>query len=82
MSSLDYVNDNASVLTIAIWELWPPIVDCWICGGPSLRKGIPVANGEPVPNDYVGEWGGVPACDTCFALHEAGDMPALAARRR
>lgn len=70
-------------IEIGVLELWPTgYADCWNCGEPSYKKGIPIANGEPVSNDYVGEWAGVPACDECFALQEAGKLAELRQRRK
>jgi hypothetical protein len=50
--------------------------DCHVCGGPSLASwGLPLNNNaEIVANDWPGEWGGAPACYTCWWLHERGKL--------
>lgn len=42
--------------------------ECWVCGDDAtgLSFGIPVYEDWILPNDWVGEWGGVPACRECF----------------
>lgn len=42
--------------------------DCWACGADAtgLNLGIPVYEDLILPNDYEGEFGGVPACRGCF----------------
>jgi hypothetical protein len=53
-------------------ELHPREEECAVCeavivGG---RKGIAMNEGEPVPHDWAGEWGGFACCETCFAEYE------------
>ena len=56
---------------------------CVACGLPTdERQSLPVSNGEVVGNDFEGEWGGVPACAGCVAVHAAGGPAALAAHVR
>lgn len=58
------------MVVIDLNERW---ADCHICGEPTpSRWGVPVWNGEIVANDWPGEWGGVPACEKCWAEHERG----------
>ena len=42
--------------------------DCWACGGDAsgLEHGIPIYEDLILPNDWPGEWGGAPACRSCF----------------
>ena len=49
-------------------ELWPIVEFCCICGETSHKSGIPVYEDLVLPNDWQGEWGGQPACDTCREL--------------
>lgn len=41
------------------------VSECHICGKTSVNKGIPIYEGLVLPNEWEGEWGGVPACDKC-----------------
>ena len=42
---------------------------CVICDGPpSPLHGVPVYEDLILPNDWPGEWGGMPACLKCFAI--------------
>ena len=53
---------------MTIVELWPIEADCFVCSdhiiGPSF--GIPVYEGEVLPDNDPGEWGGVAVCEPCF----------------
>lgn len=40
-----------------------------------LRCGVPVHDGLMLPNDWAGEWGGVAACVSCFAVQHALTEP-------
>lgn len=51
---------------LIIIDLWSPLVDCHICNEPAHKKGIPIYEGLVLPDNWDGEWGGVPACDACF----------------
>jgi len=56
-------------------ERW---VDCIACGAPTLpEQGLPMYEGEFVPNDWEGEWGGFTACRTCYTIHKRGGPVAL-----
>lgn len=45
--------------------------DCAVCDAPSARDlGIPMYEGEPVPHDHKGEWGGFSVCPNCFDDYE------------
>lgn len=59
-------------------ELWPRWQECAICGEVTpVRWGLPVDRcGDLVPNDYEGEWGGVPACQDCHDAHARGELTA------
>lgn len=43
------------------------VCECIVVDG---DKGIAMFEGEPVPHDWRGEWGGFPCCETCFAEFE------------
>lgn len=45
---------------------------CAVCHCPIFdgRKGIAMFEGEPVPHDHAGDWGGFPCCDRCFVEFE------------
>jgi hypothetical protein len=46
-----------------------------MCGEDTPSKwGLPICSedGTIVANDYEGEWGGIPACESCWAKHEKG----------
>lgn len=63
--------DAARDFAIAI-QLYPREEECAVCealivGG---RKGIAMYEGEPVPHDWKGEWGGFSCCEKCFAEFE------------
>ena len=56
-------------------DLWPIVEECRICGDTSYRSGIPMYEGMVLPNDWVGEWGGQPACERCRLAQEALTLP-------
>lgn len=53
-------------------ELWPHEAECCVCGetifcftcGPNY--GLAMYEDEILPADWPGEWGGFPACHSCF----------------
>ena len=54
-----------------------PTATCCVCGEDCLSLwGLPVSSetGEIVANDFEGEWGGVPACQSCWSRHEHGEF--------
>ena len=52
-------------------DLSPPGDVCVVCeAAANPRKGIPMYEGDVVPNDWNGDWAGYPACDRCFAEQE------------
>lgn len=60
------------ITVIDLNERWS---DCHVCGEPTpARWGLPVWNGFIVANDWPGEWGGVPACESCWEKHERGEL--------
>ena len=65
----------ADVLLIDLNERW---AECWACGADTpSRWGLPIdSSAELVPNDYQGDWGGVPACKSCFDAHAQGLLTA------
>jgi hypothetical protein len=43
--------------------------ECYVCDqDTSHEQGIAIYEDLIVPNDYTGEWGGVPACRRCYVL--------------
>lgn len=40
------------------------VCECDVIDG---NKGIAMFEGEPVPHDHTGEWGGFTCCETCYA---------------
>ena len=49
---------------------------CVACRRPSSGwHALPVFNGDIVSNDWPGEWGGVPCCESCYAAHAEGRLP-------
>jgi hypothetical protein len=54
---------------IKIIELWPPEFLCGICEVTcGAGYSVPIYEDEIVPDDYKGEWGGMPVCPTCFFI--------------
>lgn len=53
-------------------NLSPREEDCAVCGRTVIdgNKGIAMYEGEPVPHDWPGDWGGFTCCETCFAEFE------------
>jgi hypothetical protein len=66
---LDKSSGALVTTVIHLQEFW---ATCSICGADTPSNwGIPVnTNGDVVPNNYQGEWGGIPACQPCFKKHE------------
>jgi len=60
---------------MTIIDLWPIVADCVVCGDPSYKSGIPTYEGLVLPNDWDGEWGGQPACDSCRELQGSLTQP-------
>lgn len=59
-------------LQINMQDHW---TECTVCGADTPAEwGLPVWNGMIVANDWPGEWGGVPACESCWAKHERGEL--------
>lgn len=64
--------DGHPVVIVDLSAHW---ADCHVCGEPTpCRWGLPVWNGFIVANDWPGDWGGVPACQSCWARHERGEL--------
>lgn len=59
---------------IQIIDLHPSEADCYVCDATVLVRprgpnfGLPIYEGDIVPDDYKGEWGGVTVCPTCYFL--------------
>jgi hypothetical protein len=71
----EYGEDGSSMV-INMYEPW---TECSVCGTETpVGWGLPVWNGFIVANDWPGEWGGVPACQSCWAKHERGELVEVA----
>jgi hypothetical protein len=57
---------NGQLVEIIRMQALP--ADCWVCGGDAtgMHHGIPVYEDQILPNDWPGDWAGVPACEGCF----------------
>lgn len=60
-------------MSFTVIDLNPRDFECHICGredsyGSTGGFGIPIYEDAIVPDDYEGEWGGVPVCARCFYL--------------
>ena len=67
-SSCTVEADVGPVLTVT--ELWPRETDCVLCGAPTtLGLWLPMYEGKVLPDDYKGEWAGMPVCADCYAIH-------------
>jgi len=57
--------------TVKMVDLWGLEVDCILCGTTNSDSlFLPMYEGQVVPNDYEGEWAGMPVCRTCYRKHE------------
>lgn len=65
-------------------DLYPIQEYCWACGVfvIPLRHGLPVYEDEILPNDWQGEWGGVPSCPECYEVQGLLTEPMPAAQFR
>ena len=66
---IDKATGDLIATVINLWdEHW---TECFLCGKETpSRWGIPVnPEARIVPNNYTGEWAGVPACRECFETH-------------
>ena len=59
---------------ILVIDLWPRESECVLCGehlvGPC--HGLPMYEGEVVPDDHDGPWAGFDVCDPCYFQHRPG----------
>lgn len=72
---------------IRVIELFPHEIDCYVCGelcDPREHLAIPIYEDEIVPDNWDGEWGGVPVCRECYedarrrqALHPGEHVPII-----
>lgn len=54
---------------IVVIQLDPPEDLCHLCDkGCRVAQGVPIYEGEIVPDDHRGQWGGVNVCLRCFYL--------------
>lgn len=63
---------------VLVVELWPPVVNCRVCGvcvGTYQGFGIPMWEGDVLPNDWPGDWGGFPACLPCYSAQQQITKP-------
>ena len=64
-------------MIIDLWAAQNAAVACCICGREdSNRWGIPVNSetAQVVANDFSGDWGCRPACQSCHDRHAAGEF--------
>lgn len=62
---------------VLVIDLYPPCIYCAVCGAHDLsRWGIPVSSetAQIISNDSDEDWGGVPACESCWERHAAGEF--------
>lgn len=72
LSGLYRLSNGAEMVVINMQEPW---TECTVCGADTLEGwGLPIWNGLIVANDWPGEWGGVPACESCWERHERGEL--------
>lgn len=68
---------------VLVIDLNEPQANCHVCGEPTLsRWGIPIYEDRILRNEDEGPWGGVPACERCWAVHQLGDIERLYQIRR
>lgn len=61
---------------ITFINLSPFFCECHCCGAETSGGfGVPVFEDLILHNDYEGEWGGAPACVSCFALQQLLGSP-------
>jgi hypothetical protein len=57
----------AAVADVVVINLTPHGIDCHVCDEEdNAGHGIPIYEDVIVPDDYTGEWGGVPVCLRCY----------------
>lgn len=70
---------------LTVIRLDEPTCDCWVCGTETyLDFGLPVYEGEILPNDWKGEWCGATVCRECYDLFNGKvfqPLPLIAAQR-
>ena len=56
---------------VLIIDLWPLESECVLCGADLIGpcKGLPMYEGQVVPDDWEGEWAGFDVCDVCYAKY-------------
>lgn len=66
---------------IQIIDLWPRESECVLCGEHlwGCKLGLPMYEGEVVPDDWPGEWAGFDVCAPCYVKHRPGTKKPLAA---
>ena len=78
---------NITATAIGEWEAFgAQVIDlsareavCYVCNATCPAYwGIPVYEGYVLPNDWLGEWGGVDACVACWQQQQALTTPMLA----
>ena len=54
---------------VLVINLWPFVTNCGICDVDTVGEfSVPIYEDEIMPDDYDGEWGGMPVCPKCFYL--------------
>lgn len=60
---------------VTLIDLWTPQIHCIVCGESDVsRWGLAVYEGEIVPDDHAGEWGGAPCCQRCYRAWQNGTI--------
>jgi hypothetical protein len=64
--------DAGPVLVIDLNPKWS---ECAVCGEwTPARWGIPVRDGIVIASEDLGEWVGMPACHSHYAMHQRGEL--------
>lgn len=67
---------------VEVIDLWPIEEECWACQEfvRPLKHGLPVYEDFVLPNDWEGEWGGVPSCERCHGVQGTLTKPVSIAK--
>lgn len=61
---------SGTLAALRVIRLDERVAECYVCGTESPPHwGIPLYEGEVMPNDWPGDWVGVDACQECW-LHQ------------
>jgi len=64
-------------MSVLVVHLYPRESECIVCNAPlvSPRQGVPMYEGDVLPNDWTGEWGGFDACEPCYRVQSTLTAP-------